>query len=273
MIRQELASGRGRRRRARRRRGSSSAAARISLDRSAESGHTLDEIVDETGTDERLVRELEEYGLVRGAGRGGERSYDSIERDIVRAVVELTRFGVAPRNLRVFRTSADREAVAARADPRPGAALAQPGARARRRSRRSRASPRVVSQLKHLLLVRDLRRLVRLASGPLAQMARARRSRVIAADRARDVWRVVVGPLPPAALVAEGRPRRGRPRAQARVGHRSGRRCSRPPVRKGRAGRLPLPLLARARGLRVGAGDRGLPVREVPALGGHGDRA
>ena len=83
---------------------------RISLDRTAESVHTLDEMVDETGVDERLVRELEEHGLVRGDGRRGERTYDGIERDIVRAVIELTRYGVAPRNLRVFRTSADREA-------------------------------------------------------------------------------------------------------------------------------------------------------------------
>jgi DNA-binding transcriptional MerR regulator len=133
-------------------------ARRITLDRSAETAHTLDEIVEETGTDARLVRELEEHGLVRGNGRGGERSYDTIERDIVRAVVELTRYGVAPRNLRVFRTSAEREASLLEQ-------LLGPPLRSRNRERRREAIETLeslaalVSHLQNLLLVRDLRRL------------------------------------------------------------------------------------------------------------------
>jgi DNA-binding transcriptional MerR regulator len=157
VIRQELASGRGAEgggtpseleQRAR----------RISLDRSAETVHSLDEIVEETGTDERVVRELEEHGLVRGDGRGGARSYDSIERDIVRAAVELTRYGVAPRNLRVFRTSAEREASLLEQ-------LLGPALRSRNRERRKEAIETLeslatlVSHLQNLLLVRDLRRL------------------------------------------------------------------------------------------------------------------
>jgi DNA-binding transcriptional MerR regulator len=159
VIRQELASGRGAE--------ESGAAAeaeqrsrRISLDRAAESAHTLEEIVEETGTDKRLVRELEEHGLVRGEGRAGERSYDSIERDIVRAVVELTQYGVAPRNLRVFRTSAEREATLLEQ-------LLGPALRSRNRERRKEAIETLeslaalVSHLQNLLLVRDLRRLAR----------------------------------------------------------------------------------------------------------------
>jgi DNA-binding transcriptional MerR regulator len=131
---------------------------RLSLDRAADSVHTLDEIVEETGVDERLVRELEEHGLVRGGGRGGGRTYDSIERDIVRAVVELTRYGVAPRNLRVFRTSAEREASLLEQ-------LLGPPLRSRNRERRKEAIETLeslaalVSHLQNLLLVRDLRRL------------------------------------------------------------------------------------------------------------------
>src|SRR4051812_22247800 len=83
---------------------------RISLDPSGERMHSLEEVIESSGADERLVRELEDHGVVRGSGRSGSRSYDAIERDIVRAVAELTRYGVAPRNLRVFRTSAEREA-------------------------------------------------------------------------------------------------------------------------------------------------------------------
>jgi DNA-binding transcriptional MerR regulator len=159
VIRQELASGRAADEDA----GPAEAeqrARRISLDTSSESVHTLDEIVEETGTDQRLVRALEEHGLVRGAGRAGERSYDSIERDIVRAVVELTRFGVAPRNLRVFRTSAEREATLLEQ-------LLGPALRSRNRERRKEAIETLeslaalVSHLQNLLLVRDLRRLAR----------------------------------------------------------------------------------------------------------------
>jgi len=131
---------------------------RISLDRADETVHSLAEIVDETGTDERLVRELEEHGLVRGSKHGVNRSYDSIERDIVRAVVELTRYGVAPRNLRVFRPSAEREATLLEQ-------LLGPPLRSRNRERRKEAIETLeslaalVSHLQNLLLVRDLRKL------------------------------------------------------------------------------------------------------------------
>jgi DNA-binding transcriptional MerR regulator len=158
VIRQELASGRGAEggetkeldQRGR----------RISLDSVGDSIHSLAEIVEETGVEERLVRELEEHGLVRGEGRGGERTYDSIERDIVSAVVELTRYGVAARNLRVFRTSAEREVSLLEQ-------LLGPALRSRNRERRKEAIETLeslaalVSHLQNLLLVRDLRRLTR----------------------------------------------------------------------------------------------------------------
>ena len=57
------------------------------------------------------MRELEEFGVIKGESRGGVRYYDETEREIVRAVAELARYGVGGRNLRVFRTSADREAA------------------------------------------------------------------------------------------------------------------------------------------------------------------
>jgi DNA-binding transcriptional MerR regulator len=121
--------------------------------------YLLQEMVEYTGVDERLVRELEEYGVIKGQVRDGVRCYDDLEREIVRAVGELTRFGVAARNLRVFRTSADREA--ALLEQILGAAL-----RSRNSERRNEAIESlenlaaVVSHLKHLLLVRDLRALL-----------------------------------------------------------------------------------------------------------------
>ena len=121
--------------------------------------YSLQELIEYTGASERLVKELEEYGVIRGEVRQGARSYDDLEREIVRAVDELTRYGVAARNLRVFRTSADREAALLEQ-------ILAPSLRSRNRERRGEAIEAlenlaaVVSHLKHLLLVRDLRKLV-----------------------------------------------------------------------------------------------------------------
>jgi len=156
VIRQELAAGRadeaGAPREAEQR------GRHISLEPGAESAHSLEEIVDQTGVDERLVRELEDHGLVRGEGRASERTYGSVERDIVIAVAELGRYGAAPRNLRVFRTSAEREATLLEQ-------LLGPALRSRNRERRKEAIETLeslaalVSHLQNLLLVRELRRL------------------------------------------------------------------------------------------------------------------
>jgi DNA-binding transcriptional MerR regulator len=123
------------------------------------SSYSLHDVIEYTGVDERLVRELEEYGVIKGELRDGTRHYDDLEQEIVRAVGELTRYGVAARNLRVFRTSADREAALLEQ-------ILGPSLRSRNRDRRTEAIEAlenlaaVVSHLKHLLLVRDLRGLV-----------------------------------------------------------------------------------------------------------------
>ena len=71
---------------------------------------SLDDVLDDTKAEADLVRELEEYGVIKGEVRGGVRYFDETEREIVAAVAELARYGVGGRNLRVFRSSADREA-------------------------------------------------------------------------------------------------------------------------------------------------------------------
>ncbi|HEX6153313.1 MAG TPA: MerR family transcriptional regulator, partial [Solirubrobacterales bacterium] len=71
---------------------------------------TIEEIVEETGAREELIRELENYGIVQPEKREGKIVYDETDREIVRAANELSRVGVGARNLRVFRSSADREA-------------------------------------------------------------------------------------------------------------------------------------------------------------------
>jgi DNA-binding transcriptional MerR regulator len=122
--------------------------------------YSLDDVVDETGADPRLIAELEDYGIVKGDARGGTRYYDETEREIVRAVSELSRYGVAGRNLRVFKTSAERESALLQQ-------ILAPALRSRNPERRKEAVEAlenlaaVASHLKHLLLVRDLRRIAR----------------------------------------------------------------------------------------------------------------
>lgn len=119
---------------------------------------TLDEVVEETGARHELIAELENFGIVQPEKRDGRTVYDETDREIVRAANELSRVGVGARNLRVFRSSADREAQLLEA-------LLGPSLRSRNPDRRKEALESLeslaatVSHLKHLLLVRDLRRL------------------------------------------------------------------------------------------------------------------
>jgi DNA-binding transcriptional MerR regulator len=132
---------------------------RATLSEPAPRRYAASELMEYTGADERLIRELVEYGLIKGETRDGVKHFDELEREIVRAVGELTRYGVAPRNLRVFRTSADREAALLEQ-------ILAPSLRSRNRERKEEAVEAlenlaaVVSHLKHLLLVRDLRSLL-----------------------------------------------------------------------------------------------------------------
>jgi DNA-binding transcriptional MerR regulator len=120
--------------------------------------YSLEDVVEETGADPKLVRELVEFGVVKGELRGGTRYYDETEREIIRAVSELARYGVGGRNLRVFRTSADREAQLLQS-------ILAPALRSRNPQRRKEAIEAlenlasVTTHLKHLLLIRDLRKI------------------------------------------------------------------------------------------------------------------
>jgi DNA-binding transcriptional MerR regulator len=119
---------------------------------------SLEDVLEETKADPKLVAELEEYGVIKGETRNGRRYYDDTEREIVRAVTELARYGVGGRNLRVFRSSADREANLLQQ-------ILAPALRSRNPQRRKEAVEAlenlaaVATHLKHLLLVRDLRKI------------------------------------------------------------------------------------------------------------------
>ena len=165
VIRQELASGRAQEdvaapapasdngdRARRKRRASVTSSAPAAL-------YSLEDVVEETRADPRLVAELEDYGVIKGENRAGVKYYDETEREIVRAVTELARYGVGGRNLRAFRTSADREAALLQQ-------ILAPALRSRNVQRRKEAIEAlenlaaVTTHLKHLLLIRDLRKIV-----------------------------------------------------------------------------------------------------------------
>ena len=163
VIRQELASGRAEEEELAKGEGPDPRALRrATLDVRAGAGsyYRLEEVLDDTGADAVLVKELEDYGVIKGEKRDGEVLYDDTEREIVRAVTELKRYGVAGRNLRVFRTSADREAALLEQ-------ILAPALRSRNPERRKEAVQALenlaatTSYLKHLLLIRDLRKIAK----------------------------------------------------------------------------------------------------------------
>jgi len=131
---------------------------RASVSRDPGALYSLEDVVDETGADPKLVGELVEFGVIKGELRAGTRYFDDTEREIVRAVSELARYGVGGRNLRVFRTSADREAQLLQS-------ILAPALRSRNPERRKEAVEAlenlasVTTHLKHLLLIRDLRKI------------------------------------------------------------------------------------------------------------------
>jgi DNA-binding transcriptional MerR regulator len=127
---------------------------------------SLEEVLESTGASAQLVAELEEYGLISTAarsqgapGKPGTRLYDDTDREIVRVAAELARFGVHGRNLRVFKTSADRESQLLQQ-------LLAASLRSRNPDRRREAIETlenlaaIASHLNSLLLVADLRKLL-----------------------------------------------------------------------------------------------------------------
>jgi DNA-binding transcriptional MerR regulator len=161
VIRQELASGRaGDAEPVPARDGARTWRPSVSVRESTGALYSIEEVLEETKAEAKLVKELEEYGVVKGEVRGGVRYFDETEREIVAAVAELARYGVGGRNLRVFRSSADREANLLQQ-------ILAPALRSRNPERRKEAVDAlenlaaVATHLKHLLLIRDLRKIVR----------------------------------------------------------------------------------------------------------------
>jgi DNA-binding transcriptional MerR regulator len=154
VIRQELAAG------ARQERGGEAASLRraASVEAGKGSRMTLDELVDETGVGADLIKDLEDWRLVQPGKIDGTKVYDDTDREIIKACSELARFGVSGRNLKVLRTAADREAVLLEAVV--GAGLRSLNQNVRQEAIENLESlAAACSNLTHMLLVRDLRKL------------------------------------------------------------------------------------------------------------------
>ena len=157
VIRQELAAGRAEEQRVTAS-GDTKSLRRAMVSREPGALYSLQDVCEETGADPTLVRELVDFGVIKGEMRGGGRYFEETEREIVRAVSELARYGVGGRNLRVFRSSADRESQLLQS-------ILAPALRSRNPERRKEAIEAlenlasVTTHLKHLLLIRDLRKI------------------------------------------------------------------------------------------------------------------
>jgi len=148
VIKQELEAGAGKQRRKRR---SAVGVGEEELD--------LEELCERAGITPDRARELEEYGLLEPRIEDGQRIYAESEADIAAACEVLARFGIAPRNLRAFRTASDRESSLLEA-------VIGPSLRSRSAERRQAALgdlqllAQSAEELADLLLRRNVRHLV-----------------------------------------------------------------------------------------------------------------
>ncbi len=114
--------------------------------------YTPQEILATTGATSSLLKALEEYGLVAEHGGG----FDETDREVVQTAIELGRYGVEPRHLRLFRVAAEREAGLLQQ-------LLSVGLRSRNPERRREALDSLeslaalASHMRHLMLISELR--------------------------------------------------------------------------------------------------------------------
>ncbi|HUJ91621.1 MAG TPA: MerR family transcriptional regulator [Gaiellaceae bacterium] len=147
VIREELATGAGK---ARRRK-------RVAALGELEEGLDIDALRERAGIAPERARELEEYGLLEPRVESGQRIYSETDADIAAACETLSRYGIAPRHLRAFRTAADRETGLLEA-------LVSPALRSRNPERRRagiddlQALGQAAQELSQLLFWRNVRR-------------------------------------------------------------------------------------------------------------------
>ena len=118
----------------------------------------LDELCERAGVGRDLVRELEEFGLLGPQGSGADKRYPESDVDVAAACARLEQLGIAPRHLRTFRLSVDRETALLEQ-------LVAPALRSRNPERRAAGTQdlqklaELSQELVQLLFWRDLRRI------------------------------------------------------------------------------------------------------------------
>ncbi len=148
VIREELDAGAGTKRRRRR-----------SVVDDGEEELDLGQLCDRAGITLDRARELEEFGLLESRHEDGQRLYAESEAEIAAACEALAQFGIGARNLRAFRTAANRESSLLEA-------VLGPALRSRSADRRQAALGDLqrlaqnAQELADLLLRRNVRRLV-----------------------------------------------------------------------------------------------------------------
>jgi len=148
VIREELAAGAGKERKRR----------RTAVAGEPEEALDLEALCDRAGIARDRARELEEFGLLEPDVAGGQRLYSETDLEIAVVCEALARFGIAPRHLRAFRSSADRESGLIEA-------LVGPALRSRNPERRAagledlQALAETAQELSQLLMLRNVRRL------------------------------------------------------------------------------------------------------------------
>jgi DNA-binding transcriptional MerR regulator len=147
VIRQELAAAGAKQRSKRRAAGLTEAEAEVDTA----------ELCERAGITPELARELEEFGLLVPRVDGGERRYAETDVELAAACGRLAGYGIAPRHLRAFRTSAERTAGLLEA-------LVAPALRSRNPERRRagledlQALSALAQEVSQLLFWRELRR-------------------------------------------------------------------------------------------------------------------
>ena len=117
---------------------------------------TLDELRKRAGVTPELSKELEEFGLLSATGSGADKRYPETDADVAAICAQLARYGIDPRHLRTFRTSANRETALLEQ-------LVAPALRSRNAERRAaglrdlQSLAELAQELAGLLFWRDLR--------------------------------------------------------------------------------------------------------------------
>jgi DNA-binding transcriptional MerR regulator len=116
----------------------------------------LDELCRRSGITPETAKELEDFGLLSSVGAGGKKRYPETDADVAAVCAQLSRYGVAPRHLRTFRTATDRETALLEQ-------LISPALRSKNAERRGaglrdlQALAELAQELSSLLFWRDLR--------------------------------------------------------------------------------------------------------------------